>query len=188
MQVKLFIIILLIILSGSLSLKACLWDYDTIEMERAQFPSVLELLAGKFVRHSPAFYYWRIKDRTEKLKQYPDSLAFYDDIAVAYCKIGEQQKAIQLMEEKELVQPGLYETYANLGTFYIFLGELKEALHYIDKALKINPNAHFGREKYQKYLIEYLLSKMKDGKIKFPLDINFLDYPQDYYNEVNEHN
>jgi hypothetical protein len=33
---------------------ACMWDYDTIKMERTRFPSTLELITGKFLRHSPA--------------------------------------------------------------------------------------------------------------------------------------
>ena len=47
---------------------ACLWDSDTLQQERARFPSTLEIITGKFLRHSPEFYEWRIKDRTEKLK------------------------------------------------------------------------------------------------------------------------
>lgn len=185
---KPFLILFFIVYYSIPTSIACLWDYDTIEMERVQFPSVLELLAGTFVRHSSEFYYWRVKDRQHKLKQYPDSLALYDDLAVAYSKIGEHEKAIELMQQKEKLQPNLYETYSNLGTFYIFSGDLKEALNYIEKALKINQNAHFGREIYQKHLVEYLLSKMKNGKIQFPLDTHFYNYPQDHFNKVSEHN
>jgi hypothetical protein len=35
--------------------------------------------------------------------------------------------------------------------------------------LKINPNAHFGREKYQKWLTEYVIAQKKDGLLKLPL-------------------
>lgn len=38
------------------ALVACLWDYDTLAMERSRFPSTLELITGKFLRHSPEFY------------------------------------------------------------------------------------------------------------------------------------
>jgi len=31
---------------------ACLWDSDTLQMERLRFPGVLEIITGKFVRHS----------------------------------------------------------------------------------------------------------------------------------------
>lgn len=55
------------------------------------------------------------------------------------------------------MKPGRYETAANLGTFYLHAGIFKKVLAYIEKALKINPDAHFGREKYQKLLVEYII-------------------------------
>jgi hypothetical protein len=44
-------------------LHACIWDYDTLAMERQRFPHALELITGKFLRHSAAFYEWRVQDR-----------------------------------------------------------------------------------------------------------------------------
>jgi tetratricopeptide (TPR) repeat protein len=139
-------------------LHACLWDYDTLKMERARFPTTLELITGKFLRHSPEFYQWRIEDRQRRLYTELDNLALYDDLAVAYHKLGRNDKAIETILLKEQKHPDLYETYANLGTFYIFVGEWEKSLEYIDKALAINPDAHFGRERYQKYLVEYVLT------------------------------
>ncbi len=151
----------------------CFWDYDTIEMERQQFPSVIELISGKFLRHSSEFYYWRIKDREEKLKIFPDSLTLFDDLAVSYSKIGDHKKAIEIILKKEQILPGKYETYANLGTFYLHDGQFSKGIQYIEKAIEINPNAHFGREIYQQYVAQYVLSKMKDGEIPFPLSSKF---------------
>ena len=121
------------------------------------FPSALELITGKFLRHSPAFYEWRIKDREAKLTTDPDNPALYDDLAVAHDKLGHHDKAIELMQTKEHIYPGLYETQANLGTFLIHAGKFKEGLIHIDNALSINPDAHFGRERYQKWLVEYVI-------------------------------
>lgn len=147
----------------------CLWDYDTLKQERARFPNTMELITGKFLRHSKEFYEWRINDRLPKLKVTPNESKYYDDLAVAYEKTGQHGKAIDTILEKEKLLPGLYETYSNLGTFYILAGEFEKGLPYLDKTLAINPNAHFGREKYQKWLVEYAISKRKDGKISFPL-------------------
>ena len=144
-------------------LHACLWDYDTLKMERSRFPTTLELITGKFLRHSPEFYQWRIEDRQRRLYNEPDNLALYDDLAVAYSKLGQQDKAIETILLKEQKHPGLYETYANLGTFYIFVGEWEKSAETIDKALAINPDAHFGRERYQKYLVEYVLKRHRDA-------------------------
>ena len=67
---------------------ACLWDSDTLQMERLRFPGVLEIITGKFVRHSRAYYEWRIKDRLKKLAAKPGDPALIDDLAVGYDKLG----------------------------------------------------------------------------------------------------
>src|SRR5262245_28661274 len=105
---------------------ACLWDYDTIQMERARFPSTLELITGKFLRPSPEFYEWRIRDRLKKLEADPKNAAYLDDLAVAYNKTGQHDKAIETMLKQEKLNPGRYETAANLGTFYFHSGKLTE--------------------------------------------------------------
>jgi len=161
------LIALLALMPGPLA--ACLWDSDTLEEERRQFPSVLELITGKFLRHSPAFYEWRIEDRKKRIEQEPEDVSLYDDLAVAYEKSGQTNLAIETILKKEEISPGLYETYANLGTFYIHAGRLEEGLTEIEKAIEINPEAHFGREIYQKLLVEYLLPKNVDGKLELPM-------------------
>ncbi|MCU0392362.1 MAG: hypothetical protein MUE81_14695 [Thermoflexibacter sp.] len=154
---------------------SCLWDKDTIEMERQEFPDTYELIIGKFLRHSPEFYQWRVQDRERRIKQSPDSVRLYDDLAVAYSKLHNDKKAIQLMFSKDSIQPNLYETYANLGTFYIHDGQFAEGLKYIKKAIQINPNAHFGREVYQQYVVEYILQKFPNGKIELPVNDSLCD-------------
>lgn len=168
-----FILFVICAFSTSFFGYSCFWDYDTVEMERMQFPDVIELISGKFLRHSPEFYRWRIADREEKLKRFPDSLELYDDLSVAYSKIGNDSKAIQIILKKDKIAPNSYTTYANLGTFYIHNGQLEKGIEYVDKAIAINPDAHFGREIYQKYLVEYVQSKMENGKVILPLSLGF---------------
>jgi tetratricopeptide (TPR) repeat protein len=138
---------------------ACLWDYDTLAMERARFPSALELITGKFLRHSPEFYEWRVRDRLAKLEKDRDNPAYLDDLAVAYDKLGQDEKAIELMLRKEKAHPGNYEAAANLGTFYLHSGQMDKGIEQLEKAMAINPDAHFGREKYQLRLAKYLMSQ-----------------------------
>src|SRR5262249_4328976 len=118
---------------------ACMWDYDTLQMERTRFPSALELITGKFLRHTPEFYRWRMDDRLKKQKSEPENLPYYDDLAVAYEKTGNRQKAIETMVQKAQLKPGLYEMEANLGTFLMLDGRLEEGLVHINEALRINP-------------------------------------------------
>ncbi len=153
---------------------ACLWDNDTIQMERRAFPDTLELITGKFLRHSDVYYQWRIEDRKPRLAASPTPELF-DDLAVAFEKLGDHDKAIELMHEKQAAFPGLYETHANLGTFLIHAGRLEEGIKEIEKAIEINPDAHFGREIYQLQLVKFILENRKDGQLKLPLDPRPLD-------------
>src|SRR6476646_9780391 len=86
------------LLTSSVAL-ACLWDYDTIKMERARFPGTLELITGKFLRHSPEFYKWRIENRLKRLKADPTNAALLDDLAAAYDKTGQHDKAIETAQK-----------------------------------------------------------------------------------------
>lgn len=159
---------------------ACLWDYDTIEQERSEFPEVLELITGKFPRHSAEFYRWRIGDRIARIAELDGKpidlagLSLFDDLAVAYDKIGDSAKAIETIDQKKarLAEATFsdqetadlqYRTEANLGTFLIHSGDYVEGLVHIERAIEINPDAHFGREVYQQHLVEYLL-KMKEAE------------------------
>lgn len=148
---------------------ACLWDYDTIKMERTRFPTTLELLTGKFLRHSPEFYQWRMENRLQRLKSDPHNPELLDDLAVAYDKLGQHDRAIETAIQSEQFHPDRYQTAANLGTFYFHAGRLEESLTQIERALKMNPEAHFGREKYQKLLTEYVLKRRQNGSSKLPL-------------------
>jgi tetratricopeptide (TPR) repeat protein len=158
---------------------ACTWDKDTLDFEEEYVPHALELLTGKFLRHSDEFYQWRILDRTQKLESQPGQLPLYDDLSVAYLKTGDTRSAIEVIQKKERLHPDLYETHANLGTFYIFDGQLEEGVKHVKRAIEINPDAHFGREIYQQALVEYAISRKKDGQLKLPLRVlNVLEEKQ----------
>lgn len=145
-------------------LLACAWDYDTLQMERQRFPYAQELIAGQFLRHSDAYYQWRIEDRSAKPAE-DRTPADYDDLAVAYEKLGEHDRAIEIMQEKitRWSEEGRYESEANLGTFLIHAGRYEAGLEHIERAIEINPEAHFGREVYQQLLVEYVLERRAEG-------------------------
>lgn len=151
---KLFLVPITICLISSVH--ACIWDRDTLAMERARFPEASEIIVGNFPRHSREFYEWRKAQCETVLAKDPNQPALYDDLAVAKHKLGDHRGAIETMKLKEKVAPGLYETFSNLATFYIYTGELDDAIKWIDQALALNPDAHFGREKYQKWIVEWL--------------------------------
>lgn len=152
--------VLLLFIVSSVA-QACLWDWDTLQMERRRFPGSLEMITGKFVRHSPAYYEWRIQDREKRMRSPAEDPALADDLAVAYSKLGRHAEGIELLEQVLAAHPDRYETLANLGTMHMLAGDLKRGKEYIDRAIVINPAAHFGREKYQSLLAEYFLSNRK---------------------------
>ncbi|MEZ0385482.1 MAG: hypothetical protein ACAI34_00345 [Verrucomicrobium sp.] len=138
---------------------ACLWDSDTLASESARFPDVAGIMTGLFPRHSQEYHTWRIQQKKPLVDSGKATASDYDDLAVSQHKLGDHQAAIATMMAKEKQMPGKYETYSNLGTFYIYTGELRTATVWIEKALDINANAHFGREKYQRYLVLWLREK-----------------------------
>lgn len=188
-----FTLFLSLILLITVQAVACLWDSDTLAQERSRFPSTLELMTGKFLRHSEVFYRWRIADRAQKLKSTPENLAYLDDLAVSHDKLNEHELAISVMRESLEQDPERYESLANLGTFLIHAGKLEEGQEHINKAIEMNPSAHFGRERYQSLLVQYVLSKQTiAGEQKLPLSKQlltamdaslpeFVQYVKDHY-------
>ena len=160
---------LLALLFPTGELRACLWDSETLAQEREKFPGTLELITGKFLRHSDDYYRWRLADRQARLKNDGENDRLLDDIAVSYEKLGNHQEAIRVAREQLSRSPQRYESLANLGTFLIHDGQFAAGLEYIDQALAVNPDAHFGREKYQRLLVRYLLHRFPEGEISLPL-------------------
>ncbi|MCO4761234.1 MAG: hypothetical protein KC502_07005 [Myxococcales bacterium] len=156
-------LVVLLLLSVPHGAMACYWDSDTLSMEKRRFPGMLDLLHERVLRRSPALYEWRIKDVTRRLKTAPKDLRLLDELAVAHDKLGHHAVAISVAQRAMRIQPQRYETHANLGTFHLHAGELDAGVAHIEKALKINPNAHFGREIVQLELARYLISKRAKG-------------------------
>lgn len=143
---------------------ACLWDHDTLAQERSRFPTALELITGKFLRHSPEFYEWRVRDRRKKLQADPTNLLLHDDLVVALDKLGRHDEALAVVEAANKLQSNRYETESNWGTVLIHAGRLEEGLAHLDAAVRINPDAHFGREVVQRQVVRWVLDARKAGR------------------------
>jgi hypothetical protein len=174
---------LTLLLGLPLSVAACLWDRDTPLDEARGLPEVVAVLTGRFERNPPLFYRMRLERVTDHLQSHPEDLAAYDDAGVACDRLGRGDEAISWMEKKWAqldgldaarpeVKEHLYRYHANLGTFLVHrwarqgadrarISEVKAARDEIAKALTINPNAHFGREKYQLRVMEWIIDPPK---------------------------
>ena len=158
----------------------CLYDSDTLAREARARPDALRAIIGRFERDPPLYYQMRITRDTALLATNPADLDKYDDVAVAYDRLGDDDSAIEWIEKKRSHLPEYdphnpalkeqwYRYYANVGTFWMHrwahhgadktkLAEVKTASGYIRKAIDIKPNAHFGREKYQLIVMEWVMN------------------------------
>lgn len=151
----------------SLPVAACFWDTDTIDTELRGIPKASVLATGRWFRHGPEYY----RSRVTKLEGEKLGLAGCDDLAVAYSHLGFHQKALEAIDRKAALLAATpdrehqYRYHANRGTILAHSGHFQEAVSELDLALKINPDAHFGRERYQRDLIRYLAATNSDPKL-----------------------
>ncbi|MCX7552496.1 tetratricopeptide repeat protein [Marinicella sp. S1101] len=83
-----------------------------------------------------------LAENKEKELRYIKGINNAVDLIIA----GQSQKAIEVLTALEKDSPGRYETASNLGTAYELDGLLDDALIWIKKGIKINPDSHDGTE------------------------------------------
>jgi len=88
---------------------------------------------------------------------------WWNNLAGAHLRLNEPQVAVTLLEPIVGKFPNDYGMHANLGTAYHLMGRYQDAEKEIARDLEINPDAHFGLEKYHLSLLQYLV---RDEKYK----------------------
>ena len=198
-------ILVLVLLAAPFSVYACLWDRDTPADEARGLPTlVVAALTGRFERNPQLYYEMRLDRVTALLEEHPDDLNAYDDAGVACDRLGRGEEAIAWMAKKRRRLDSLppdatdptntehwYRYHANLGTFLVHhwaregadrtrIDEVKAARDQIARALEINPQAHFGREKYQLVALAWIIDPPStEGIFQLP---NLLGWdPSDIY-------
>lgn len=204
--------ILALILLLLLPANACLWDRDTLQEEAKGKLDTVRAITGWFDRYPPRYYEMRLERVSAELAASPKSLNLYDDAGVACSRLGRHDESITWMAKKKAILdtlPGTgsdddryrYRYLSNLGTFHLIrwittdeavrsadLADLDASETHIARALELNPNAHFGREKYQLMLIQWLLGKAgqfgTEGDATFlDLGVNLMSNPSSGYNK-----
>ncbi|UQB69751.1 tetratricopeptide repeat protein [Epilithonimonas zeae] len=94
----------------------------------------------------------------------------YLNYATSLVYLGEYDKAICIFKEIEEKQPDKYELASNLGTAYELIGDNKNALKYIQKALQLNKDSHHGSEWIHVKILE---NKLGNRTLENLLDIDF---------------
>lgn len=158
---------------------ACIWDRDTLSAEAIGLPEVVDVIVGRFDRPPAKYYEMRLETVTARLLREPDNWVLYDDAGAAADRLHRGDEAIGWMERKRVSlkrvgtddanhREHTYRYHANVGTFHAHrwlragarrdrLDDLKLARQHIAEAIRLNPQAHFGRERYQLMAIEWLL-------------------------------
>ncbi|MEZ4427634.1 MAG: hypothetical protein R3A51_08115 [Nannocystaceae bacterium] len=184
--VALLIIVLTAALASSPAL-ACLWDRDTLAAESRVAPGAVEAITGRFERNPPEYYELRRDRLMRRWLATPQrfTLEEFDDVAVASDHLGRSEEAVEWMERKRtrlLAHPTAeheYRFHANLGTFLAHrwlragarrddLQWLQAARGHIQAAIDQNPDAHFGRERYQLLAIDWLLAPPRPAMEELP--------------------
>ena len=161
------------------SANACIWDRDTLRIEADAKPDILETTTGRFPRFPDRYYEMRLERVSEELNQKPDALDLYDDAGAAADRLGNGKAAIEWMRKKKAIlekqnipdtAEHTYRYHANLGTFLFHhwirsgasddqIDMAKEGRDHIANAIELNPNAHFGREKFQLMAMDWIIEK-----------------------------
>jgi tetratricopeptide (TPR) repeat protein len=136
--------------------RACIWDADTLEDEKKQHPTLAQAILFPTNEIVDAA---RLTARIEELRaaSNENDPAWYNDLAGAYIRLGQPAEAVKILEPQTNRFAADYGIHANLGTAYHLLGRYSDAEREIARDLEINPDAHFGLEKYHLALLQYLI-------------------------------
>lgn len=133
-----------------------MWDTNTIqdELELEDTP-LFHLITGQFPQHSAAFYKVQARQARASVAAHPDHLKAYDDLGVAYTKLGQFDAALKVFQELDARKPGRYETQSNLGVLHKKMGQFQVAAKFIERALRIKPSGHMGLGDWYLKMIRY---------------------------------
>lgn len=157
----------------------CINDLDTKRIEKETRFDVRSMVAGRYELNPPKYYEARIERIEKELAKGSADPNLYDDLSSAYERLGKTDQAIKVIEGKlklkaKLSKKDTYRYHANLGTFLAHKALavkgkrdkvlLQQALGHLEKAVEINPEAHFGREAAQIELVRALAKDLPEPK------------------------
>jgi tetratricopeptide (TPR) repeat protein len=150
------------LLGASRDSAACLWDDESYAAEEHALPCFTRVLTDTFVQHSAVYFETRLRAAESALAVDPWNPWALDMASTSLLKLKRFPEAEAKMQARLEAFPDAYASHANLGTLYTFTGQFDKALIHIDKALLIEPTAHFGREKYHRLLVVFLQAQKAD--------------------------
>lgn len=154
-----------------------------------RFAMVHDVLHERFPSHSKAWYEARNRMVLGKLESLDSTDAtrwpLIDDLSVGLDRLGRPEEAVPFLREKLAQQEAaglggrdLYTSFANLGTMLIHahMGRMlrgdaeasqfvDEGLSLINRSIEVNPGAHFGRERWQLSIAEFIKATGVDSSL-----------------------
>jgi len=137
-----------------------MWDAESLSREKSRSHDLAQTILNnqripEDTNHLHATIQVLQADRHE------DDPMWWNNLAGAHLRLGEFAAAVKLLEPVVAKFPDDYGIHANLGTAYHLMGRYQDAEKEIARDLEINPDAHFGLEKYHLALLQYLVRDAK---------------------------
>ncbi len=109
----------------------------------------------------------------EKYYKSTKNLNYLADKGYVLIVLGKYQDAIDLYKRIEAIQPYRYSTASNIGIAYELIGNNSEALKWIEKAIKLNPDSHHSSEWIHANILKAKLKGKQFYTPDFLLGVNF---------------
>lgn len=145
--------VLLLLIIGQ-SAPACIWDELARDVEKKRRPKLADLL---YSNAPPVLSVEGLRKRlavTEQENKQEEPL-WHNNMAGTHLRLGEVDKALQIIQEALKRFPEDYGLHANLGAAYTLLGRYEDAEKAIEKALSLTEEPHYA-ERYHLAMLQYL--------------------------------
>lgn len=153
-----------------------------------RFAMAHDVIHERFPRHGREHYERRNEQVRRELSEAnsdPSRWLLMDDLGAGLDRVGRSDEAVALLRTKLEEQQDrgvsgrdLYTSFANLGTFLIHanfrramaaetqaVDRFREGVQFIRQSVEVNPEAHFGRERWQAAIAEFLLASMENPEL-----------------------
>jgi tetratricopeptide (TPR) repeat protein len=170
-------VLLLLIMTSIIHARACLNDLMLKDLTVISADNSYGVTAGwDGIPTGHTFIERRFPEalkRMDSLWKATKDVDYYSDYALILVLQGKYEEAKKSYLEIEKIKPGKYATASNLGTVYELLGDNNNALKWIKRAIKIDPNSHYGSEWLHVKILEAKINGDVFVTSDFLLNTNF---------------
>ncbi|MCS3798848.1 tetratricopeptide repeat protein [Niastella sp. OAS944] len=111
--------------------------------------------------------------KLDKLYKTTKDLDYLSDKGLLLVLLKKYDEAIDLYLDIEKREPNRYSTASNIGTAYELAGQNEKALHWIKRAVEIEPNSHYSSEWIHVKILEAKIKGEQFYTTDFLLNTNF---------------